>query len=366
MANLQFSGLMRHRLRSFFKLNGIALRVYGRHIFGRKIADDWNANTEIGIRFWRHQFTVAMNHPNIKVGRAIYNSLQALPDDVYDVSTQVQDDPKGCWYLPKTIKVKVTLLYCHGGGYAFNGPVSEQFAKMLAHHTGARVFMPTYRLTPEHPHPAQAEDALVAWQFLRKDIPAKGLVVIGDSAGGHMALTLLKRLQDRNETQPALCIGLCPWTDIGERGASMQANDRYDLVQGWMALRFGEWLDPDGRYGREALSPINWDFSELAPVYLQVGGREILRDMIVDFAQVQSKNGASVMLDLWGDMMHNFQAGDRLHASSTQALQRIQSAVEAADAGSAQLPSLPKITQVSSGAFSNHHAQHADQSETTC
>ncbi|MEJ6708305.1 MAG: alpha/beta hydrolase [Amylibacter sp.] len=198
---------------------------------------------------------------------------------------------------------------------------------------------------------------MTAWQFLRQNITAKELVVIGDSAGGHMSLSLLKALKDRGEAQPALCIAFCPWTDIGERGASLKTNDRYDLVQGWMALSFGEWLDPDAKYGREALSPINWDFSRMAPVYMQAGGRENLRDMIVDFAQAQSKIGASVMLDLWGDMPHNFQVGDSLHVSSAQALKRIHAAVQAVDAGAGGLPPLENITQAASGAFASNLSQ---------
>ena len=366
MVKFVFSGSVKHRLRSFLTINRIAIGVYTRHLFGRKMAEDWDTNMEIGVRFWRHQFTVAMNHANIKTGRSIYESLQMFPDDLYDVTTQYQDTPKGCWYQPKTIQTNMTLLYLHGGGYTFSGPVSERFAAMIAHHTGARVFMPTYRLTPEHPHPAQLNDALSAWDFLRRDIAAEQIVVVGDSAGGHMALTLLNALRERGEKQPALCIGLCPWTDIGERGASLETNNRYDLVQGWMALRFGEWLDPDGQYGREALSPINWDFAGLAPVYLQAGGREMLRDMIVDFAWAQSRNGASVMLDLWGDMPHNFQASDSLHVSSAQALQRIKAVVLEASNGSVSLQLMPKITQVASGAFSDDLPRISANRDAAC
>jgi acetyl esterase/lipase len=198
---------------------------------------------------------------------------------------------------------------------------------MLAHHCGARLFAPDYRLTPEHPHPAQAEDALAAWRYAAGTTSPEKLVVIGDSAGGHMALTLLQSLRKEGLPQPALCIGLCPWTDIGNRGASLTANDRYDMVQGWMALRFGGWLDPEGRYGRAALSPIAQDYAGLAPIYLQAGGREILCDMIRDFATAQAERGADVLLDLWPDMPHDFQAFDTEKASSAEALARIRSAV---------------------------------------
>jgi acetyl esterase/lipase len=221
------------------------------------------------------------------------------------------------------------VLYLHGGGYTFHGAVSKRFASMLAHHSQLPVFAPDYRLTPEHPHPAQAEDALEAWTYITSKTPANRVVVMGDSAGGHMALTLLQTLKSKNLPQPALCIGMCPWTDIGDRGASLHGNDTYDLVQGWMALRFGEWLDPKGRYGREQLSPVFQNYAGLAPLYLQAGGREILRDMILDFARIQAGNDADVLLDVWEDMPHVFQAYDSIKTSSTEAIKRIRQAIDA-------------------------------------
>ena len=195
---------------------------------------------------------------------------------------------------------------------------------MFAHHTKTNLFAANYRLTPEYAHPAQMEDALAAWRYITEKTPAEKIVVMGDSAGGHMALMLLQTLKRKGLPQPGLCIGLCPWVDIGERGKSLNENDKYDLVQGWMALQFGAWLDRDGKFGREALSPIYHDYSGLAPLYLQTGGREILHDMIYDFAKVQEKNGAAIMLESWGDMPHNFHGYDSLKESSKEALNRIR------------------------------------------
>ena len=203
MAHVKFSGPRRLSLASFMTLNGIAMSVMARHMTGRKIAPDWDWQTEIGIRFWRHQFTKAMNHPDIKKGRAIYDSLQTETDDIYAVKTHDCDAPRGRWFIPDEIAGDTVLLYCHGGGYTFNGPNSDRFAAMLAHHAQARLFMPYYRLTPEHPHPAQAQDALAAWRMLGEHAPADKTVVIGDSAGGHMALTLLRTLKEEGLAQPA-------------------------------------------------------------------------------------------------------------------------------------------------------------------
>ncbi|MEQ1716241.1 MAG: alpha/beta hydrolase fold domain-containing protein, partial [Hyphomicrobium sp.] len=170
-------------------------------------------------------------------------------------------------------------------------------------------------------------DALAAWRYVTSRTTPDKIVVVGDSAGGHMALMLLQTLNKVNLQQPALCIGLCPWTDIGNCGSSLFENDRYDLVQGWMALRFGEWLDRGGRYGHPALSPVLHNYQGLAPMYLQAGGREILRDMIHEFAEAQKERGADVMLDVWSDMPHDFQLFDTLKSSSSQAVARIRAAI---------------------------------------
>jgi len=283
----------------------------------------WNVDLEIGVRFWRRQFTLAMRSPDIGRGRKIVDSLQTETSDKYDVSTRKEIVPRGTWYLPRQPKTSATLLYFHGGGYAFHGAMSQRYAAMASHRVGARLFAPDYRLTPENPHPAQAEDAMASWEYLTKQEDPRKIVLVGDSAGGHMVLMLLLALKKAGLPQPALAIGLCPWTDSGGRGTSLHANDRYDLVQGWMAIQFGRWLDPDGRFGREALSPIVHDFSGVAPLYLQAGGREILHDMVLEFATKQKEGGADLMLDVWPDMPHDFQLFDSTQPASSEALNRI-------------------------------------------
>jgi len=323
MPRIRFAGPVFLRISSLLALNGIALATYFRRAFGQQMEPSWNADLEIGVRFWRHQFSLAMRSPDIGEGRAILDSLQTETPDTYDVTVSAESEPRGTWYLPRRPTSSATLLYFHGGGYAFHGAMSRRFAAMLAHRVGARLFAPDYRLTPEHPHPAQAEDAMAAWQFVTTQVDPRKIVLVGDSAGGHMVLMLLLELKKAGRSQPALAIGLCPWTDIGERGGSLHANDRYDIVQGWMAIQFGRWLDPDGRVGREVLSPMAHDFSGLAPIYLQAGGREILHDMILEFATQQTRRGGDLLLDVWPDMPHDFQLFDSTQKSSSEALDRI-------------------------------------------
>jgi acetyl esterase/lipase len=317
------------RLSSLLALGKIGAMVYARRAFGRRLEPTWDAELEIAVLFFRRQFTKGMTHSKITKGRQAFDSLLSETKDVYDVTVESCDQPKGHWIIPKKIRSNATLLYLHGGGYTFYGAVNKRFIAMVAHHCGARAFAPDYRLTPEHPHPAQAEDALAAWRYVTTFTPPENVVLVGDSAGGHMALTLLQNLKKEGLPQPALCIGLCPWTDVGERGASLYGNNRWDLIQGWMMKQFSEWLNPGGRFDRAEISPIAHNYKGLAPIYLQAGHREVMCDMISDFAQKQVEHGADVLLDVWPHMPHEFQAFDLLNPSATDALERIGLAIDA-------------------------------------
>lgn len=350
MTKVKFSGPLGMRLAAMAAINTAALTTYGARLLGRSPAPDWDVNTEIGVRFMRHQFTSAMRMirgGDPARGRMILDALQTETDDVYEVDAEPVAG--GVWYRPRARRSQATVLYYHGGGYAFHGAMSARFAMMLAHHIGAPLFAAEYRLTPEHPAPAQAEDAMAAWDVVVAEAAPREVVIIGDSAGGHMALMQLVALGKAGKPQPGLCIGLCPWTDIGARGASLTENDPTDLVSGWMAVEFGEWLDP-GLKRRESLSPINQDYRGLAPLYLQAGGREVLRDMILEFAARQAEAGADVMCDMWPAMPHDFQLFDSTQKDAGAALSRITAMVAWAVDG-APRPGVCEETRRASGVF---------------
>ena len=350
MSRIKFAGPWPLRMSSLVALNGIAVATCVLRLLGRRIEPSWSINTEIGVRFWRRQFTRAMLARDIQTGRKILDSLQTETPDNYSTDCRAEQQIAGTWHLPRQRTSAATLLYFHGGGYTFHGAMNVRFAEMLAHRLGAPVFAPDYPLTPEHPHPAQIENAMAAWAFLSKKERPEHIVVIGDSAGGHLMLSLLLRLKNERQAQPALGIGLCPWTDIGDSGGSLHANDRYDLVQGWMALCFGQWLDPYARYGREALSPAMQNFDGVAPLYLQAGGREILHDQIEAFAQAQRRNGADVLLDVWPAMPHDFQLFDSTQRAATDAIDRMRAAIRAVIDGDGRFEAGP-MTKVVNGRF---------------
>jgi acetyl esterase/lipase len=92
---------------------------------------------------------------------------------------------------PTAPRPATTLLYLHGGGFVGCRPRTHRPLTAALARQGLRVFVPDYRLAPEHPFPAAPHDALAVWRALRAQRPGGRLVVAGDSAGGNLALGLM-------------------------------------------------------------------------------------------------------------------------------------------------------------------------------
>ena len=123
---------------------------------------------------------------------------------------------------------------------------------------------------------------------------------------------------------PAGAVCLSPWTDLANGGASMAANEPFDLIDRRMVAQWTAWY-AGGRDPKDPeISPFYADFAGFPPVYIQAGGAEIMIDMIRAYAEKARREGADVTLDVWDHMIHNFQAfGDRMEESE-EALGRIR------------------------------------------
>ena len=116
----------------------------------------------------------------------------------------------------------LTLLHLHGGGYVMGDPAgSRGLTTRLALTTPATVLSVDYRLAPEHPFPAAVQDAVSVYADLMAHgaDPAR-IALIGESAGGGLAVTALLAARDQGLPMPAACVALSPWTDLACEGAS--------------------------------------------------------------------------------------------------------------------------------------------------
>ncbi|MEO0031558.1 MAG: hypothetical protein RIS94_1316 [Pseudomonadota bacterium] len=196
-------------------------------------------------------------------------------------------------------------LYLHGGGYVAGSPGSHRhLCGKLALDLGGTVYAPAYRLAPEHPFPAAFEDAAVAFTHVSGLHREKGVAIVGDSAGGGLALACTIGLIAAGGVRPACVVGLSPWLNhVLTHSCFEQPSQDPTLSRASL-----EWYSKLYRGGVEAddprISPIFADFHGLPPVLLQVGGGEVLRGDVEDFAAVLRKSGTICTGEVWPGMIH--------------------------------------------------------------
>ena len=99
----------------------------------------------------------------------------------------------GILYVPRHQDPVGVVLYLHGGGYIGTSPTMYAFfTARVCQETGCAVFVADYRLAPEFPYPAGAEDASAIYtELVRLGIPPERIFLAGDSGGGGLANTVL-------------------------------------------------------------------------------------------------------------------------------------------------------------------------------
>ena len=228
------------------------------------------------------------------------------PAGVETVATSLGGVPASLVTPPQS-KPGRHILFLHGGAYiAGSALIYRHVTWRFAVAAEARLAAIDYRLAPEHPFPAALDDAVAAWRrLLGEGADPRHCAVMGDSAGGGLALALALRSRDEGVPLPAAVVALSPWTDLAITGQSSRSNAVYDPVLksddlGMLAAQYVDGADPRNPY----VSPLYGDPHGLPPTLFQVGSDEILRDDSERMAQRMREAGCEVTLEIWPRMPH--------------------------------------------------------------
>ena len=207
-------------------------------------------------------------------------------------------------------EVKRTILYLHGGGYYFCSPETHRSITLaLGTGTNARVFVPDYRLAPEHRFPAAIEDAVAAYRgLLAAGMPADRIVIAGDSAGGGLALATLLSLRHAGLPLPAAAVLFSPWTDLAATGTSIHANNKRDpLFWGDSVAKAARLYLGDAAPTDPLASPLYADLDGLPPLFIQASDSEVLLDDSTRLAEKARQAGVPVSFRPWHKLPHVWQ-----------------------------------------------------------
>ena len=180
-------------------------------------------------QLWAPLFAVAMAEGGLQAQRNAYEQFHAQFAPPPEVAiTPVNAGGVPSFELAANPDAPPTILYLHGGGHVMGSAFGHKpLMGALAVAAGSRVLAPEFRLAPEHPFPADLEDARRAYQWmLETGTPAEQVVVAGDSAGCGVAMALLLSLKQQNLPLPGGALLFCPWVDLSGRVlASLAATD---------------------------------------------------------------------------------------------------------------------------------------------
>jgi len=180
------------------------------------------------------------------------------------------------------------FLHIHGGGWILGGPkMGDLQNEMLALKHGLAVVSVDYRLAPENPYPAAADDCEAAAVWLlsegAKEFGAERMFIGGESAGAHLALVTANRVRDRLDLGDRLhglnlVFGIY---DLNGTPSQRDNGGREDMLdpQGIRMLieAFTPGMSEEQRRHPD-VSPLNADLSNLPPSLISVGVNDHFRD----------------------------------------------------------------------------------------
>nr|XP_019009141.1 lipase/esterase [Kwoniella pini CBS 10737]OCF47922.1 lipase/esterase [Kwoniella pini CBS 10737] len=222
----------------------------------------------------------------------------------------------------KEVLEERVILYIHGGAFFFSSLETHRYqVQRHARKAGARAFSPAYRLAPQYPFPCGLLDSLASYLYLIDPPPGAthdpilptNIIMMGDSAGAGMVISLLILIREMGLPMPAGASLVSPWVDLTHSMPSIGGWDGGDFIPSsgfhykpscaWPPLtgdgvtvtmpdgsekHFDEQIQmycPNNLLTHPLVSPVNQgSLGGLCPLLIMGGGGELLRDEIMYIA----------------------------------------------------------------------------------
>ncbi|CAF9922172.1 MAG: hypothetical protein HETSPECPRED_004984 [Heterodermia speciosa] len=240
-------------------------------------------------------------------------------NNIYHALTRT--DFKGFWVMQGSLQnlespssSDLTILYLHGGGYISSQPshyllfLLRLGEAILEQGTSVSIFALDYSLAPEHVFPAQLKEATAAYEYLINEehiLPEK-ILIAGDSAGGHLALSFLVALANEHSLlrkrlpKPGGLVLMSPWLSLHNELPSFKINAHKDVLPVISSLNslYLEFLTPE--------PAIEWDAVLPSWVWVSAGTDELFFDGV--------KTWVDILEDRLGQERVTFVAGaEKVH-----------------------------------------------------
>ncbi|MFT3741521.1 MAG: alpha/beta hydrolase [Gammaproteobacteria bacterium] len=280
---------------------------------------------DLGLEKAREHFARSMHQYNAK--QPIFNTFDVKVSAMHNsINLRV--------YQPtSSTPSKPIILYLHGGGFVMGDlNAYDHDCRRLSLATECIIVSVEYRLAPEFPCPAAIEDCYAAFEWISSHAPKIGgdpnkLSIMGDSAGGNLAVQLISRLNISQKNLIKLQILLYPAIDFTCSSKSHQLfGQGYNVTSDTLAWCYDQYLNP--QTNSEPLSLLDHDakFFENFPSTLIITAEfDALRDEAEQFRAYLKKCGTQSDLKCFSGTVHGFLSYYDLFTSAKLAIDYISS-----------------------------------------
>ncbi|MFD1815308.1 alpha/beta hydrolase [Rhodococcus gannanensis] len=204
------------------------------------------------------------------------------------------------------------VVFAHGGGFVFcDLDTHDGLCRAAANGIGAVVVSVDYRLAPESPWPAAAEDvyAVLCWASAQREaLGGDRLVVAGDSAGGNLAAVTALMARDRSGPAVAAQVLLYPviGADFGTQSYTEFATGHYN-TRAAMRWYWDQYVPNETDRAHHYAGPLHAeDLSALPPAVVVTAGCDPLRSEGDDYANALAEQGVPVTHRRYDGAIHGF------------------------------------------------------------
>lgn len=215
----------------------------------------------------------------VNADRTVFNSLGHIypADGSVEISAEQIEAVSCYWFVPEVFDKSKIVIYLHGGMFVLGSiETYKPMVSYLASAFSTKVLFIEYALAPEKPFPHGINDILNVYRELNHSYPDAKITLMGDSAGGALAATLIKMASEEKLQTPSSVIFMSPWLYLKCNTESYETRKKLDLI-----LTKEKLMEYAGYYvanNWNEADPGQFTFKSFPPLLILVGSNEILFD----------------------------------------------------------------------------------------
>lgn len=244
--------------------------------------------------------------------RIIFDDWQRVtgePEEVTYRDTEIGGVP-GILVTPLGSDPRQVLVLLHGGGFALGSSRSHRkLAGHLAKAAGTTAFVADFRLAPEHKFPAAIEDGVAVVLALREaGHRVEDVNLVGDSAGGNLAIATVLKLRELGEPLPPQVLTMSPWLNMENTGSTIETNDATDflIAREGLQANIDRYIEGVAAPTDPLANPLYADLTGFPRLYITAADTESLFDDSVRLHERAKSAGVDVTFSVGEGMQHVF------------------------------------------------------------